>query len=402
MADPTTNGSRHRGRGRRTHSVMYTLIGAGLALLLVVALSTIWFYRHLGDNLTVIDIGNQVTNTPTKIAPGDPINVLIMGSDSREGEQTIEQMLDGGARSDTTILLHLSSDRRHAYGVSIPRDTLVDRPDCKLPNGDTIPGEDGAMFNTAFYYGGPACTVQTVQAITGVAIDHSVVLNFHGFIDMVNAVGGVEVCVPEPIDDEVNNIHLASGTQVVKGRDALGYVQARHGVGDGSDIGRMKRQQAFLASLAGQVVSAGTLTRVDRLVKFLNAATKSLALDEGLADMLKLARLGNNFREIGLDNIQFLTVPWQYAVSDPNRVEFKQPEADKLWRFVREDKKLTKGLTEDSVSAAESPGSSPSASPSGTPSGSPSSSPTKTATSSPSTKTPEEIAEEAERNGLCA
>lgn len=377
---------------------MYTLIGAGLALLLVVALSTIWFYRHLGDNLTVIDIGNQVTNTPKKIAPGDPINVLIMGSDSREGEQTIEQMLDGGARSDTTILLHLSSDRKHAYGVSIPRDTLVDRPDCKLPNGDTIPGEDGAMFNTAFYYGGPACTVQTVQAITGVAIDHSVVLNFHGFIDMVNAVGGVEVCVPEAVDDDVNNIHLDSGTQVVKGRDALGYVQARHGVGDGSDIGRMKRQQAFLASLAGQVVSAGTLTRVDRLVKFLNAATKSLALDEGLADMLKLARLGNNFREIGLDHIQFLTVPWQYAVSDPNRVEFKQPEADKLWRFVREDKKLTKGLTEDSVSAAETPGSSPSASPSGTPS----STPTKTPTSSPSTKTPEEIAEEAERNGLCA
>jgi len=384
---------------------MYTLIGAGLVLMLVVALSTIWFYRHLGENLTVIDINGQVTNTPPKIAEGDPINVLIMGSDSREGEQTVKEMLDGGARSDTTILLHLSSDRKHAYGVSIPRDTLVDRPDCKLPNGDTVPGEDGAMFNTAFYYGGPACTVQTVQAITGVAIDHSVVVNFDGFRDMVNAVGGVEVCIPHDIDDDENGIHLNAGTRKIKGNEALQYVRVRKGFGDGSDIGRMKRQQAFLASLAGQVVSAGTLTRVDRLVKFLNAATKSLALDQGLADMLKLARLGNNFREIGLDNIKFLTVPWQYAVSDPNRVEFKQPEADKLWRLVREDKKLTKGLAEDALSAAEIPGSptaSPSASPSGSPSGSPSSSPSKSPTSSPSTKTPEEIEAEAEQNGLCA
>ena len=404
MADPTANGSRHRGRGRRTHSVLYVLIAAGLGLCLVIALSTIFFYRHLNDNLTVINYDNQVTNTPNKIAPGDPINVLIMGSDTRDGEQSVEQMLDGGARSDTTILLHLSSDRKHAYGISIPRDTLVDRPECTLPNGDTIPGESNAMFNTAFYYGGPACTIQTVQAITNVAIDHSVVVNFAGFRDMVNAIGGVEVCIPHDIDDDENNMHLTAGTQLIKGNDALMYVRVRHGFGDGSDIGRMKRQQAFLASMAATVVSAGTLTRVDKMVKFLNAATRSLALDEGLADMVKLAKLGNNFREIGLNNIKFLTVPWQYSVIDPNRVEFKQPQADRLWRLIRQDKPLTKGLSEDALTAAsqETPGASPSGSPSSTPSQSPSGSSSSSPSSSPTTKSAAELAEEAEANGLCA
>ena len=377
---------------------MYTLIGAGLALLLVVALSTIWFYRHLGDNLTVIDIGNQVTNTPKKIAPGDPINVLIMGSDSREGEQTIEQMLDGGARSDTTILLHLSSDRKHAYGVSIPRDTLVDRPDCMLPNGDTIPGEDGAMFNDgvllrrARLHGAD----QSRRSPGSRSITRGAQLP-RLLEAMVNAIGGVEVCVPErsTTDGTASTSTPAPGGERPRcSRLRPGAARDRRRVGP--------RPDEAPAGVLRVVVPARSLRGHPdprrRLMKFLNAATKSLALDEGLGRLLKLARLGNNFRDIGLDHIQFLTVPWQYAVSDPNRVEFKQPEADKLWRFVREDKKLTKGLTEDSVSAAETPGSSPSASPSGTPS----STPTKTPTSSPSTKTPEEIAEEAERNGLCA
>jgi len=404
VADPTANSSRHRGRGRRTHGVLYTLIACGLAVSLVVGLSSIWFFRHLNDNLTGMDYSKQVTNTPDRIAPGDPINVLVMGSDTREGEQTVEQMLDGGARSDTTILLHLSSDRKHAYGVSIPRDTLVDRPECTLPNGDTIPAESNAMFNTAFYYGGPACTVQTVQAITGVAIDHSVVVNFAGFKDMVDAIGGVEVCIPHSIDDDEYNMHLDAGTQTIRGNEALMYVRVRHGFGNGSDIGRMKRQQAFIASMAAKVVSAGTLTRFDRLVKFLNAATKSLALDEGLADIMKLARLGNQFRQIGLDNIQFVTVPWEVYEPDPNRIVMMEPEANRLWRRIRNDKPLTKGLSEDAISAAsqETPGASPSSSPSsgGTSSSSPSSTPTKT--KSPDTQTSEEAAAEAELNGLCA
>jgi LCP family protein required for cell wall assembly len=398
VADPSESPSRHRGRGRRTHGVLYVLIASTLALGLIVGLGSVFFYRHLGDNLTSYDPEAQLHDRPDVVAPGDPINILVMGSDTREGEQTVEEMLDGGARSDTTILLHLSSDRKHAYGVSIPRDTMVDRPECKLPNGDSIPAENDVMFNTAFYYGGPACTQQTVESITGVRIQHSVVVNFAGFKDMVDAIGGVEVCIPHAIDDDQYNMHLDKGTQVIKGNEALMYVRVRHGFGNGSDIGRMKRQQAFIASMAAKVVSAGTLTRLDRLVKFLNAATKSLALDEGLADVLKLAKLGNQFRQIGLDGIQFLTVPWEAYAPDPNRIQLMEPQADRLWNKIRHDERLSPRLAADAISAADpgTPTSGPSSSPSGSPSGSPSHSPS----SSPSEDA--EAAAEAEANGLCS
>jgi LCP family protein required for cell wall assembly len=405
VADPAAGPSRHRGRGRRTHGVLYVLISAATVLGLVVALGSVWFYRHLNDNLTTYDPSAQVTNTPNRIAPGDPINVLVMGSDTRAGEQTTAEMVDGGARSDTTILLHLSSDRKHAYGISIPRDTLVDRPDCRLPDGTVVPGERNIMFNTAFYVGGPACTIQTVQALTNIPIDHSVVVNFAGFKDMVDAIGGVDVCIPHAIDDDRYNMHLTAGPQVIRGNDALMYVRVRHGFGDGSDIGRMKRQQAFIASMAAKVVSAGTLTRLDHLAAFLNAATKSLLLDNGLDDVMKLARLGNQFREIGLDNIQFVTVPWEVYAPDHNRIVMKEPDADRLWARVRNDEPLSRSLRHEAISAGNTPGSpssspssspSGSASPSGTPSGGPSSSPT----GSPAPDA--QASAEAEANGLCA
>ncbi len=311
-----------------------------------------------------------------------------MGSDSRGGDEGVDQMKNGGARSDTTILMHLSSNRKFAYGISLPRDALVDRPECETDDGP-VAAEDMVMFNTAFYYGGVACTVKTVEALTKVKIDHWVVVNFNGFKDMVDAIGGVEVCVPEAVDDDRYNMHLEAGTQKIKGDDALQYVRVRHGLGDGSDIGRMKRQQAFIASMAAQVVSAGTLTRVDRLVKFLNAATSSLALDTGVGNVMSLAQLGNQFRGIGLEHIKFLTVPWMYYPEDPNRVIWKEKESKALWKRVREDKPLVKDFLDGAISAAKQPGAQPTKHHG-------QKSPTKTPTVDP------DKAEQAEADGLCA
>jgi LCP family protein required for cell wall assembly len=392
--------ARHRGRGLKRHSALRVLLACSVAVALVIGLGSVFFYRHLNENITFLDINDKLGDRPAKIAPGDPINVLIMGSDSRAGDQGVDQMENGGARSDTTILMHLSSDRKFAYGVSLPRDAIVDRPECKTDNGD-VPAENDVMFNTAFYYGGVACTVKTVESLTGIQIDHWVVVNFNGFKDMVDAIGGVEVCVPHAIDDERYQMHLQAGTQKIKGQAALDYVRVRHGFGDGSDIGRMKRQQAFIASMAAGVVSAGTLTRVDRLVKFLDAATKSLALDTGVGNVLSLARLGNQFRTIGLDNIQFITVPWEWYQPDPNRIVWNTKLSNRLWDKIRHDNPLTRRLSADAITAEQesSPGSSPSssasASPSGTASPSGSSSPSKSASSA-------QAAAEAEANGLCA
>jgi LCP family protein required for cell wall assembly len=392
--------ARHRGRTLKRHSALRLLLATTVTLTLVIGLGAAFFYRHLSENLTVLDISAKVGSRPDRVAPGKPINVLIMGSDSRAGDQGRDQMENGGARSDTTILMHLSSDRKFAYGVSLPRDAVVDRLMCKTDDGE-VPAESAAMFNTAFYYGGVACTVKTVESLTGVRIDHWVVVNFNGFKDMVDAIGGVNVCVPHAIDDDRYQMHLKAGNQKIKGQEALDYVRVRHGFGDGSDIGRMKRQQSFIASMAAQVVSAGTLARLDRLVKFLDAATKSLALDTEVGNVLSLAKLGQQFKSIGLDNIQFITVPFETYVPDPNRIVWNPKLSGRLWAKIRNDEPLTRRLASDAIAAQQaSPSSSPSGSPSNSPTGDPSSSPT--TSGSPTDNASEAAAAAAEDNGLCA
>ena len=191
---------KRRGRGKRRYKVVTVVTGAVVALALVVGLGTAYFYRHLNDNIDYQSYDDQLTNRPTKkdVGPQEPINLLVMGSDTRDGAgNNIDGLTGDGERSDTTLLFHLSADRTFAYGVSIPRDTVIDRPDCKDEDGETIPGADGAMWNEAYSVGGPACTMQQFEQLTGVRIDNYVKLDFNGFRDMVDAIDGVEVCIPE-------------------------------------------------------------------------------------------------------------------------------------------------------------------------------------------------------------
>jgi LCP family protein required for cell wall assembly len=324
-------------------------------------LGTVWLYRHLNGNLNVLDPTAQLSNRPDKVAvegPKDPLNVLVMGSDSRDcAGCNIDNLTGGGQRSDTTILFHLSADRERAYGISIPRDSIVDRPDCKAEDGETIPGADNVMWNEAFALGGPACTIQQFEQLTDIRLDHFVVVDFEGFQGMVDAIGGVEVCIPEPIVDPAHGINIEAGTRKLKGKEALNYVREWYVVGNGSDIGRMKRQQAFIGSMAHQVVTAGTLARPDHLVGFLNAATKSLTVDPGLQNVWKIAKLGVEFKGIGLDNIQFLTIPNIPDPADPNRLVWKEPEAKQVWQKVALDEPLTKRLSDGVISAGNLPGS---------------------------------------------
>jgi LCP family protein required for cell wall assembly len=313
----------------------------------------------------------------------------VMGSDTRDGEgNNIDNLTGGGERSDTTIMFHLSADRETAYGISIPRDTLVDRPDCYDKNGDSIPGASDVMWNEAFSVGGPACTMQQFEQLTGIRLDHYVVLDFAGFQDMVDAIDGVEVCIPEDISDPAHGINIPAGTREIEGKEALNYVRARYTLGDGSDIGRIKRQQAFIAAMASKVMARGTLARLDRLVGFLNAATSSLQTD--IESVLEMGKVGIGFKNIGLDNIKFVTVPFQYSTAQPGRVEFL-PEAEQLWQRVIDDEPLTRRLQEGVITAGDDvdgDSSSPS-SPGGT--GSPGGS-----------ESPSPSAEEREAAGLCA
>jgi LCP family protein required for cell wall assembly len=403
VVSPTASpeGPKRRGSVKKRHTVLKVVVATAVVLGLVTGLAVVYAYRHLNGNIQTLNIDNQLLgDQPEKVkveGPHEPLNILVMGTDTRNGAgNNIDGLTGDGSRSDTTILLHLSADRKRAYGVSIPRDALVTRPDCKKADGDVVSGGSNVMWNEAFNVAGPACTISQFQHLTDIKIDHFVVVNFAGFRDMVDAVGGVEVCLPETIDDRAHGIYLKAGTRTITGKEALSYVRVRH-VGNGSDLGRIKRQQAFVASMAHKVISAGTLANPLRLFRFLDAATKSLVLDEGMKNLRQIAEVGIQFRHINLDKIQFITAPWEYDPADPNRVRLL-PSGKRLWKRLRSDEPLTKAQTKTAISAQNVPSKSgsPSTSGSASPSGS-ASTPT-----SPSAPTSNPSAEaEAQQAGLC-
>jgi LCP family protein required for cell wall assembly len=385
---------KRRGRSPRKNRVGRVLLASAVVLALATGLGVVYLYRHLSGNLDVVDVTEQLgTDRPEKkdvTGPQEPLNVLVMGSDDRDaaGNNIDNQELGSTDRSDTTILMHLSADRKRAYGVSIPRDSLVTRPTCRTEDGDAIPGGTDVMWNEAFALGGPACTIRQFEKTTGVFVDHYVVIDFAGFEGMVNAIDGVPVCIPEDISDPAHGINIPAGTREVEGREALNYVRARYTLGDGSDISRIKRQQAFIAAMANKVISAGTLARVDRLVGFLDAATKSLQVDPGLDNVIKIAKMGVGFQGIGLQNIQFVTVPFEYDQRPEfsGRVAWLPQQSKELWGKIAADEPLTRRLTSDAISAAKPTGSEGK---------------NKNGSSSKPAVSPQE-AEEAEANGLCA
>ncbi|WP_141015409.1 LCP family protein [Nocardioides sambongensis] len=352
-------GGASRGGGRRKrylpgHTVAKTITATLLALALVTGVGVVLLYNHWNGNLDRYDITSQLKNRPDKkdvTGPQEPLNILVMGSDTREGEGNGIDGEAGGGVSDTTILVHLSANRKFAYGISIPRDTLVDRPDCYDESGEVIPGQTDAMWNAAFGVGGPACTVQQLEQVSGIRIDNYVVIDFSGFKDMVNALDGVEVCIPEDIVDTEHGITLEAGTREIKDDEALSYVRLRH-TGDGTDPSRIKRQQAFLAAMINKVLSAGTLSRPDRLIGFMNALTDSLQTD--FDSVGEMADLAGNFQGIGPSNVKFVTTPWVYSTRQEGRVEWTE-DVEKLWQLVVDDEQLTEEFVEQSISAADDP-----------------------------------------------
>jgi LCP family protein required for cell wall assembly len=331
-------------------------VAASTALVLLTLAGTVFLaYRHLEGNINVSDGFSLITGPrPDSVdveGPKEPLNILILGSDTRAGQRDV--LGDTPGLSDTTILLHLSADRERAYGVSIPRDLIVERPDCMSRDGsETVPGEAVAQWNEAYALGGEACTVTQFEAMSGLRVDHFVVVDFTGFKAMVDALGGVTVCVPTEVDDPIGDIYLPAGTYEVSGNQALDYVRVRHEISDNGDIGRMKRQQAFLASMVNKAISAGTLLNPPRLMSFLNAATKSLTTDPGLSKLTALFELAQQVRGIGLGKVQFFTVPIQPYEPDPNRLALGE-NADALWQQLRHDDVLDREFTSGAVKASQ-------------------------------------------------
>ena len=327
-------------RRRRRRWVRWGAVG--VALVVVAVGGTGWaLYATLDGNITPDDaaaaeLARYEKERPTSLVR-DAQNILLIGSDSRSGDGNARYGRDSGTeRSDTTILLHLAAGRHTATAVSLPRDLMVDVPACLRPDGSRSEPMF-AMFNYAFQKGGSACTIRTVEKLTNIRVDHHMVVDFHGFKDMVDAVDGVAVCLAEPIDDKAARLRLPAGRVRLDGEEALGYVRARKSLGDGSDTDRMDRQQRFLGALVNKVQSNDVLLNPAKLYPVLDAATSSLTTDPDLASLRGLYELVRGLRNIPTGRVQFLTVPRESYVYDGNRDQLVEPEAQRLFERLRKD-----------------------------------------------------------------
>ncbi|WP_370375141.1 LCP family protein [Streptomyces laculatispora] len=351
--DDSSNGSPPAGSGRgpaldttvrrKRHWLRWTALGASFVVL-VAAGTGWWLYKKLDGNIRTDTSAAAELKAYEKERPAsvvhDAENILLIGSDSRAGDNRKYGRDDGGSqRSDTTILLHLAANRKSATAMSIPRDLMANIPACHKPD-KTSSKPQFAQFNWAFEFGGTACTIRTVEKMTGVRIDHYMVVDFNGFKDMVDAVNGVEICLKEPINDTAAHLKLPSGRQKLDGEQALGYVRVRKSIGNGSDTERMDRQQQFLGALVNKVQSNGVLLNPTRLYPVLDAATKALTTDPGLDTLKDLYELVRGMRNVPTDKVQFLTVPRQPYAANRNRDELVQPAADRLFKQLRDDKPL--------------------------------------------------------------
>ncbi|MFJ1587418.1 LCP family protein [Streptomyces sp. NPDC088197] len=312
------------------------------AVLVLACAGTGWYlYQRLNGNITTDtatenDLKVHASERPTQ-GPTEAQNILLIGSDNRGNGNSKYGQDSGTQRSDTTILLHISADRKSATAVSLPRDLMTHVPRCTLPSGKED-HERFEQFNWAFESGGAACTIRTVEKMTGIRVDHHLIVDFNGFKKMVGAVNGVDVCLAEPVHDTYAHLDLPAGRQTLNGEQALGYVRARHGIGDGSDTMRMDRQQAFLASLLKKVSSNGVLLNPTKLYPLLSAATSSLTADPGLDSLSELYTLAHSLQQIPTGNVHFLTVPREQYVNDINRDQLVQPAADTLFKTLRDDR----------------------------------------------------------------
>ncbi|HEY8480768.1 MAG TPA: LCP family protein [Spirillospora sp.] len=334
--EPDSGEAGRKKGGRRRKVLRRTALGL-VAVLLAGAAGTAWLYRDLVGGIEKKDVGGALgENRPKKL--NKSLNILLIGSDSREGENA-EYAVPGmsGARSDTAILLHLSPNRDRAVGVSFPRDSMVKIPDCAKEGGGTVPGRFG-MLNSAFAFGGPTCTWKTLESLTGIHIDHFVQVDFAGFKRMVDALGGVEICVDRPVNDPRAELYLKAGKQTVKGDQALGYVRARYSLGDGSDLGRIERQQKFMAAVV-EKATGSVLSDPAATYRFLKAATESITTDDDL-DFAAMRKLADGLRGLSAGRVRFVTVPVERYAPDPNRVQWNEELAKPLFEAIRHDDEL--------------------------------------------------------------
>ena len=338
--------------GRRRKILIWTAgIMACVVALAAIGLFLLW--RHLNGNIQQRDISGLLGSQPVDLHP-QAENILLMGSDTRFGQGSGYGKNLTTDQSDTMMIVHIAVDREWAEVMSIPRDSWVSIPACKMGNGQ-MSSPTTFKINEAFALGnlygnntalGVACTVKTIEQDTGIYIDHFVTVNFTSFKDMVSALGGVPECNTQPINDPRSGLKLSAGHHILTPTQALAYVRARYSLGDGSDLERITRQQAFMSSLIDQAKSK--LLNPVAIYRFLDAATKSLTIDTKLGGGTGLYDLASSLQNLPSSKVAFFTLPTyprsEVVPTDTANVLWTQPQDNEIFQSFREDVPASRSL----------------------------------------------------------
>ncbi|MEV0694387.1 LCP family protein [Streptomyces sp. NPDC050388] len=346
-APPGRRGDRPAQRRPRARKALLWAGGTMAFVVLATGTAGYVYLKHLEGNVHTTDVGDAGSSNFSK---DEAFNILVLGTDKRTGSGN-EGYGDknSAGHADTTILLHVSEDRTNATALSIPRDLIVDIPDCptKLEDGTekVIPGLQGARFNRSLGEGGrdPGCTMRTVEEATGISVDHFMMADFNAVKTLTTAVDGVKVCLEHAVDDKQSKLKLPAGESTVAGEDALAFVRTRHSFGNEGDLDRIKVQQHFLASLMRKMSSSDTLTSPTRLVKLAEAATDALTVDTGIGKVSTLKDVALELKKVPTKNISFTTVPVRDNPAETVKatVVLDEAKAPQLFAAIANDVSLT-------------------------------------------------------------
>ncbi|MFJ8546971.1 LCP family protein, partial [Streptomyces sp. NPDC093586] len=356
---PGRRGRRRPAKKRPAGKRILLWTGGTMAFVVLGAAAAGYLYlEHLNGNIQSLPDDGAGTGGFQK---DKAINILLIGTDKRTGAGN-EGYGDAGSvgHADTNILLHVSKDRSNATALSIPRDLIVDIPDCPTTQKDgttkVIPGSTGARFNMSLGQDGrtPSCTMRTVTELTGITPDNFMVADFNAVKTLTSAVGGVEVCLAKDINDPDSHLNLPAGKHTIEGEQALAFVRTRHSVGFGGDLSRIQIQQQFLGSLMRKLKSNDTLTSPTKMVKLAEAGTKALTVDAKLDSIGKLKDLGLELGKLNTKNLTFTTVP---VVDNPaekvkTTVVLKEQPAAEVFDMIANDVSFTEVKQQEKKEAA--------------------------------------------------
>jgi len=348
---------RERPRTGKRHVLRWVAVAA-VVIVVAGTLTAYLKYRAVYDSITRVTVpGQDLGHRPPVYSTGS-LNILVYGSDSRKGLTPHQQYIlrtgdDQTDNTDTIMLVHFSPGRQRVSVVSIPRDTMVPQYSC--PSGPGFTGQQAdpaaeVQINSLLEIGGPTCLWKTVEQVTGVFISHFIGIGMLGFVNVINDLGGVNVCVPYKVNDPVSGLNLKAGEQHISGIQALAFWRTREDIGTGSDLERIQRDQFMSAQVVKGVLGSSLLTDPIKLLSVITDAAASMTTDSGMS-VSDLLQIGESLHSLSSQNVQFVTAPNEPWPENPARVQLEQPQAGQVFSAIAHDVTVPKTSTSAAPSA---------------------------------------------------